>query len=444
MENWSSALYADLQSNRNITSVAVIDKNGNEYYAALNDSALIYYRASNDQSNKVRIYSQNLLTESVTSFDTIISNKAINLDSYTQQLSMPPDSVVWYKIQPLPGISKMLGLAASIKTINKTSGNEIIITMYISVKNIYSFMETIAHHVNSEIFLFTLEHEVFDIETEPNSLGEPVLSDYLVKWDSIKNPVYQKAILKWDEIGNKDSVQFQSFKLAKQKYWGGYRPVHQRTGNLWAALIVSEDDFLTVLKGRLGILFFIPILILLVSAVILVLVIRGNIKLGKGKKLGIEDVLKLIETGENEHVEFKSTIRTNLYTNNPGKEIELAWLKSVVGFCNSNGGTILIGVNDEGEIVGLEPDKFPNDDKCMLHVQSLLRDHVGMEFTEYINYRLFKFDGKKFLAVHCTSSPKPVFLSSNNKEQFYVRSGPASIELPISKALKYIEDRNKK
>ncbi|WP_340112115.1 AlbA family DNA-binding domain-containing protein [Maribellus mangrovi] len=444
IETWSSAFYADLQLNRNISAVTVSSEDGTEYYASLSDSSLIYYRIGKNDSNEVIVHSKNLETDSVTTLDTIITNRAINLDSYTRQLSIPPDSVVWYKIQPLPGISTTLGLAASVKTINKASGNANIITIYVSVHNIYNFLETIAEHVKAEIFLFTLEHEVFDIESKIDTLGEPLLSDYLVKWDSVKTPAYKKAILKWEDISNKDSIQFQSFKLDKQKYWGAYRPIQKQTANLWAALIIAEDDFLTVLKSRIGILFFIPILFLLVSGIVLVVVIRGNIKTRKKETFGIAEILKLIEKGENEHVEFKSTIRTNLYTNNPGKEIELAWLKSVVGFCNSNGGTILIGINDEGEVVGIEPDKFANDDKCLLHVQSLLRDHVGMEFTVYIKYKLLEIDEKKVLAVRCTPSPKPVFLSSNNKEQFFVRSGPASIELPISKALKYIEDRNKK
>ena len=132
-----------------------------------------------------------------------------------------------------------------------------------------------------------------------------------------------------------------------------------------------------------------------------------------------------------------------MFSNKPGKEIELAWLKSVVAFCNTNGGTILIGVNDEGEILGLEADNFKNEDKCLLHVQSLLKDHIGMEFTKYINYKLHKIDNKKVLAVHCSPSQKPLFLMANNKEQFYIRSGPASIELSTSKAIKYIEDRKK-
>ena len=90
-------------------------------------------------------------------------------------------------------------------------------------------------------------------------------------------------------------------------------------------------------------------------------------------------VKQMIAVGESDLLEFKSTVRTNLHTGKPGKEIELAWLKSVVAFCNTEGGTILIGVNDKGQILGLEADNFQNDDKCLLHIQNLIGEHVGID-----------------------------------------------------------------
>jgi hypothetical protein len=92
------------------------------------------------------------------------------------------------------------------------------------------------------------------------------------------------------------------------------------------------------------------------------------------------DLAALICQGEGDKLEFKSTVRHNLHTGKMGKEIELAWLKSVVGFCNADGGIILIGVNDEGKATGLGPDRFPNDDKALLHVQNLIKQHVGCNF----------------------------------------------------------------
>ena len=97
--------------------------------------------------------------------------------------------------------------------------------------------------------------------------------------------------------------------------------------------------------------------------------------------LGINDpdirLKEIIKNGESNTLEFKSTMRMNLNTNQPGKEIELAWLKAATAFMNSDGGILLLGVNDRGDIVGLEPDKFENEDKCLLHFKNLINQHIG-------------------------------------------------------------------
>jgi hypothetical protein len=97
------------------------------------------------------------------------------------------------------------------------------------------------------------------------------------------------------------------------------------------------------------------------------------------------EIRNLIRAGESSSLEFKSTMRTNLKNEKPGKEIELAWLKAVVGFMNSDGGILLIGVSDDGEILGLDADNFANEDKCRLHFKNLINTHIGVEFTRFIS-----------------------------------------------------------
>ncbi len=441
---WSSALGTVLQSNLNIEAISIVNSTGGEYYATLNDSMLIFYYLQEKEENTTSLFTRKLSDENIFETDTAITTKAVNLESYKSHYSVKADSIVWYEIQPIPGFEKKLGRAASIKTIEKNNGNELIVSIYISLETIYDFAKNNAENVNADIFFFTQDKRLVYLPGNLSSEESENISDYSVAWDSISSGLYKEAITIWGKTSVGESVQFHSFKYDNHKYWGAFRPTQQKTQDLWVALIVPENDFLKILGGRLGILFFISILILVFSTIVLILFLRKNLNSDQSKSyFETEEILELIKKGEDEHVEFKSTIRMNLFSKKPGKEIELAWLKSVVAFCNSNGGAILIGVNDDGEILGLEADLFKNDDKCLLHVQSLLKDHIGMEFTKYINYRLHSNKGKKFLAVHCSPAPKPLFLLSNNKEQFFVRSGPASIELPMSKALKYIEDRKK-
>ena len=76
----------------------------------------------------------------------------------------------------------------------------------------------------------------------------------------------------------------------------------------------------------------------------------------------------------------------------------------------------MIGVKDDGEVVGIEADNFQNDDKTLLHVQNLIKQHIGLEFSNYINYSLRLLNNKNILVVRCEPSPKPVFLLFNEKE----------------------------
>jgi predicted HTH transcriptional regulator len=154
-------------------------------------------------------------------------------------------------------------------------------------------------------------------------------------------------------------------------------------------------------------------------------------------------VRTLIEKGENRAIEFKSTMRMNRHARKPGKEIELAWLKGVAAFLNTDGGTLLLGVTDAGEITGLEQDVFENEDKCRLHFKNLVAAHIGGEMSKYIRLLLVPVDGKTVGVVRCSRSSEPVFLKDGNKEAFYIRNGPSSDELPVSKALKYIKHRKK-
>jgi DNA-binding response OmpR family regulator len=159
------------------------------------------------------------------------------------------------------------------------------------------------------------------------------------------------------------------------------------------------------------------------------------------EKIDSEQLKSLIDAGENDRFELKSTSRWNLKSNKPDKEIENAWLKTIIAFLNTYGGILLIGVEDDGNVLGLEPDKFPNSDRYLLHVNNLIREHIGMEVTQFIKFGLKQLDGKDILCIHCSSSPEPAFLKNKKDEDFYIRVGPGSRKLTSRETLIYINNR---
>lgn len=151
----------------------------------------------------------------------------------------------------------------------------------------------------------------------------------------------------------------------------------------------------------------------------------------------------LILAGENAKLEFKSTLRWNIKANRIGKEIEQTALKTIVAYLNTDGGTLLIGVQDDGSVIGLDLDQFPSDDKYLLHFANLIKDRIGKQFIGVIQYGLKLVGDKKILRVDCKPSPTPAFLKNDNKEEFYVRNGPSTVQLSTSEFHEYSKKRFK-
>jgi hypothetical protein len=157
----------------------------------------------------------------------------------------------------------------------------------------------------------------------------------------------------------------------------------------------------------------------------------------KPQEEALSDEEKLIQNGENARLEFKSTLRWNILAERIDKEIEHGVLKTIVAYMNTDGGTLLVGVQDDGSIFGIDLNQFPNEDKYLLHFANLINDKIGKQFIDQIQYALKIIGDKKILQVDCKPNPTPVFLKNNGQEEFYVRNGPSSVQLSTSQFHEY-------
>lgn len=154
-----------------------------------------------------------------------------------------------------------------------------------------------------------------------------------------------------------------------------------------------------------------------------------------------EDIQRLIRDGESNRLEFKSTLRTNLETGETDKRMEKAVLKTIVAFLNTDGGNLLIGVDDDGDIIGADIQSFENKDKMGLHLTNLIASKIGNSFLPFITFNLVDFDDKVVIRVKCDPCPMPVFYKDGKIEIFYVRSGPRTEELTGMTLISYIRNR---
>ncbi len=260
-------------------------------------------------------------------------------------------------------------------------------------------------------------------------------------------PLQFNAIAAWRTAGRPDQ-KLVRFSSNGRDWWAGFLPLTNDAGGAWIGVAMPVSETLSMLQGRWHLLALTALVIVaLAIGLAAILVRKYSAQLRELPKRGIDDrdpqadIRALIARGENSHLEFKSTMRMNLHTGKAGREIELAWLKSVAAFLNTEGGVLLLGVNDDGEFLGLEADAFTNDDKCRLHFKNLINSHLGVEYARFLRFELYRIEDKTIAAVECEPTDRPAFLHHKGTESFLIRNGPSSMELPISKALTYIYGR---
>ncbi len=175
---------------------------------------------------------------------------------------------------------------------------------------------------------------------------------------------------------------------------------------------------------------------------------QGYQKLGEGLDAefelvdGHDDPAGLIDDGESDSVEFKSTLRVNLHTDQTDKKIEHAVLKTLAAFLNTDGGALVIGVADDGTPVGIEADKFDSEDKMSLHLTNLVKGRMGAATLPLIHQQFDDYEDCRVLRVSCERSPQAVYIkASGDQEQFFIRGGPSTIELTGRQMVDYLKMR---
>jgi predicted HTH transcriptional regulator len=156
---------------------------------------------------------------------------------------------------------------------------------------------------------------------------------------------------------------------------------------------------------------------------------------------------ELIKRGESKTLEFKSTLRWSLREDRQDdKSVTHAVLKTIAAFLNTEGGDLLIGVADDGSIVGIEKDQLESDDKFMRHLAQAVRNGLGDRAGTCIDPKTQIVQGRTVCVVSCQRSPEPVFLKWKGVEttpegDFFVRIGPGTVKLPPDSAQEFIRTR---
>ncbi len=152
----------------------------------------------------------------------------------------------------------------------------------------------------------------------------------------------------------------------------------------------------------------------------------------------------LIAGGESNVTEFKSTARWNVHTRQRDEKLEHVIVKTVTGFMNAEGGTLLIGVADDGAVVGLDEDYSTigkgNRDGYQLFLTQLIDTNVSGPASALVRVSFHHVLGKDVCRVDVAATGKPAFakpLGGKSHNEFWVRIGNQTQQLHGSEAVEY-------
>ena len=151
------------------------------------------------------------------------------------------------------------------------------------------------------------------------------------------------------------------------------------------------------------------------------------------------DLGAVIAGGESDQVEFKSSLRMNRHTERQDPKMGTAVIKTIAAFLNTRGGTLIVGVKDDGAPIGIDYDEFDSEDHMSRHLNTLVTDRIEKHiWGSYIDSRFDEYQGKRVLVVRCKRAAEPVFAKEGSDERFYIRNGNRTDHLPPSAVVKYI------
>lgn len=177
----------------------------------------------------------------------------------------------------------------------------------------------------------------------------------------------------------------------------------------------------------------------------------SNFFRSKRKMKEMEDTISktdwklIIDKGENDQIEFKSSLRWDYRQEKANKVLEKVIVKTISAFLNTDGGMLFIGVDDDGNILGLDNDyeclSKNNRDGFLLTLTTPINVQLGKSVHKYLSINIISINDRDVCIVTVEASDKPVFLGKNDNEEFYIRASASSQPLGVRETYKYINSR---
>lgn len=149
----------------------------------------------------------------------------------------------------------------------------------------------------------------------------------------------------------------------------------------------------------------------------------------------------LISKGETDQVEFKASLRWSYREQRADQRLREAIARTIAGLLNSKGGVLLLGVADDGTMVGIDHDMSllakPNFDGYYLLLTDVIDRFIGLEYMHLLRVSFEPVNDKTVCMITVDRSPEPVFFRTEGTP-FYVRTGNSTRSLDAKAQHNYI------
>ncbi|MGM0408908.1 MAG: RNA-binding domain-containing protein [Bacteroidota bacterium] len=418
-----------LKETSGVTSLAIANKNGTEYLLLPKRKGWLTRTRNSDLEENKFLWQRWMSTnETIQSWNEELSQESEQKKWYQRYDSKNTSELTWSI--PFNSTDKEKSVIIATTSFSSSDQQESLFVARADIR-IHEILQGIENSKDSNgVFLISPEREI--LTSKPNRNNK-------------QNRIQFLAATKWSEKEKRETGVF-SVKALGETWWCGFIPLQKDNEAGWIAVTIPESDLLTDQENTFWIIAVWVIAVSTLGVVLSLILVRRYKGHFRKTSSGIidradttEQIKSLITQGENPTLEFKSTVRANLKNGKTDKKIELSWLKTLTAFLNTQGGILLIGVDDSGQLLGLDADNFKNEDNCRLHLKNLIHQHVGPTVSRFIHFDIVFFHEKQLIVFECEPASKPVFLRNGQGEEFFIRSGPASVPLTISQTIEYLQ-----
>lgn len=158
----------------------------------------------------------------------------------------------------------------------------------------------------------------------------------------------------------------------------------------------------------------------------------------ESSSIDLQELLK----NEDQNVEFKETLRWDVRQNKINPALEEVVAKEIACFMNSNGGKLLIGVNDNGNAAGLERDyntfKKKDSDDFQKHLTNVVIKYLGKPVGAQIQWSFHQSNGHEICLGEIPRASQPVYVNINGERKFFARMTSTCQPFDAADAFDYI------